>query len=163
MGCKLQCDYGLIEKQEPSAKRVTRGAEMKSPRDRERKRCWLFTHTLTFLSSYDISSHPQMIQLITGFIVSGPAQFINWLCTKHWLTLWLVLWKDVKHCRHSHLSETGRPRGKEMRERLSERGWRWLFWRSMSVGWVHTGACCVLDLYLCTCWMTLHIGNDGSS
>ncbi len=38
-------------------------------------------HTLTFLSSYDISSHPKMIQLITGFIVSGPTQFINWLCT----------------------------------------------------------------------------------
>lgn len=30
------------------------------------------THTLTFffLSFYDISSHPNMIQLITGFIVS---------------------------------------------------------------------------------------------
>lgn len=38
-------------------------------------------HTLTFLSSYDISSHPKMIQLITGFIVGGPTQFINWLCT----------------------------------------------------------------------------------
>lgn len=63
------------------------------------------THTLTLLSSYDISSHPEMIQLITGFIVSGPAQFINWLATEHWLTLRLVLRKDVKHCRHSRVSE----------------------------------------------------------
>lgn len=39
------------------------------------------THTLTFLSSYDISSHPKMIRLITGFIVSRATQFINWLCT----------------------------------------------------------------------------------
>ncbi len=38
-------------------------------------------HTLTFLSSYDISSHPKMIQLITGFIVSRPGGFINRPCT----------------------------------------------------------------------------------
>lgn len=43
-----------------------------------------YTYTLTFLSFYDISSHPNMIQLITGFIVSTIYKLT--VC-KHWLIL----------------------------------------------------------------------------
>lgn len=72
------------------------------------------TRTLTSLSSYDISSHPKMIQLITCFIVSTLTRFINWLCTEHWLTLygWHCA-KDAKHCRRSHESVRARLREKE--------------------------------------------------
>lgn len=64
-----------------------------------------------------------MIQLITGFIVSGPTQFINCLCTNT-DSLSVVgaaeKKKMQKHCRHSHshVSVRGRLKGKTERREI---------------------------------------------
>lgn len=71
----------------------------------------LHTRTQTFLSFHGVSSHPKTIQLITGFIVGRPTQFIDWLRTNtDSLSVVGTVGRKKKtqqHWRHSHVSAGG--------------------------------------------------------
>ena len=114
---------------EPAAKRA-------STRAWKEEMLTFHTHTLTFLSSYDISSLPKMIQLITGFIVSRLKQFINWLCSN---TDSLFTVGASRRCKTlSSFTERGRPREGDGRQTKR------LFWLSKSDG-------CVAHLHVHFC------------
>lgn len=113
------------------------------------------THTLTFLSSYDISSHPKMIQLITGFIVSRPTQFINWLCTN---TDSLSMAGTAKRCKTlpsftrfcERETEREGDEGKKERRKITA-----LTFKASEV--CTCGCVDYLYVYLCVCRMTAHL------
>lgn len=99
------------------------------------------TRTLMFLSSYDISSHPKMIQLISGFFVSRPNQFIIWLYVN---TDSLYLVGTVRWCKIP--SSFARVWEKE----ICRKG-RLLFWLSKSGACAHIWAC-GLSTFACAAW-----------
>lgn len=119
------------------------------------------TRTLTFLSSYDISSHPKTMQLITGFIVSGAGTIYKLVVYK---TLthspWLAPRIDVKSCRHSRVSEDG---GGDLRGEIGEEA-RLLFWLAKSMGCVYVWVflrCFLMATIESLQWLGT-FGSDGS-
>lgn len=76
------------------------------------------TRTSSFLSSDDISAHLKMILLITGFIVGRPTQFINWLCTKHWLILYGWRRKRMQNTAVIHMTERDGDEGRVQKRKI---------------------------------------------